>query len=49
VDDTIDNNGIIISDSEIEGAIVEVVSAAATLSGRFSRRAEVIMMTPPCT
>lgn len=49
VDDTLDKHGIIISDSEIEGAVVQVVSAAATVSGRFSRRAEVVLKTPPCT
>jgi hypothetical protein len=48
VDDTLDQRGIIVAGSEIEGTIVQLASKGTTASGRFTRQAEAIVKTPPC-
>ena len=49
VDDTIGPRGIMVSGSEIEGAVVHVNAAGTTASGRFSRQGEAVVKTPPCS
>jgi hypothetical protein len=49
VDDTVSPRGIMVSGSEIQGAVVRVNAAGTTASGRFSRQAEAVVQTPPCS
>ena len=48
VDNTIGQRETIVSNSEIEGAIVETTTAGVTTSGRFSQRAQALVKTQPC-
>jgi hypothetical protein len=49
VDDTLGQRGITISDAEIAGATVRLVSAGVTRSGTFSPAGEAVVKTPACT
>lgn len=48
VDDTLGPRGITVSDAEIAGATVRLVSGGVTRSGTFSPRSEAVVKTPAC-
>ena len=48
VDDTIGPRGIMVSGSEIQGAVVRVAAAGTSTSGRFSSQGKAVVQTPPC-
>lgn len=49
VDDTLGQRGITISDAEISGATVRLVSAGVTRSGTFSPAGVAVVQTPACS
>jgi hypothetical protein len=48
VDDTTSSRGIMVSSSEIQGAVVRVKTAETTASASFSSAGEATAKTPPC-
>lgn len=49
VDDTLCQRGITVSDTEIAGATIRLISAGVTRSGTFSPTSEAVVTTPACT